>query len=53
LAIAIAHRSGIIKGLWSGRSKVPIIAGADEARNMPQFLKALPKGVLTAATFHM
>jgi hypothetical protein len=44
--------SGIVKTLWSGRTKVPILAGADEGRNMPAFLKALKPNVLTAATFH-
>ena len=45
--------SEIIKTVWSGRPQQPIIAGADEIRNMPTFLKAVGPGVLTAATFHM
>ncbi len=45
--------SQIIDTLWKGHPTKPIVAGADEARNMPQFLKALGPGVLTAATFHM
>ena len=45
--------SQLIDTLWKGRPTKPIVAGADEIRNMPQFLKALGPGVLTAATFHM
>lgn len=43
----------LLAKLWSAEAHVPIVAGADEIRNMPQFLKAVQPGVLTAATFHM
>jgi hypothetical protein len=42
--------SRLIHALWAGRPTRPMIAGADEIRNMPQFLKAVGPGVLGAAT---
>ena len=43
----------ITSSLWAAAGlPAPFLAGADEIRNMDTFLQDLPKGVLTAATFH-